>query len=336
MKEPTISIILPVYNVEKYLVQNIESILAQDYMNFEAIFVNDGSTDRSAAILARYKKKDSRIKVFTFTSNKGVSKAKNFGIRKSIGKYICFIDPDDYVSPDYLSSLLSLVQKNDADIALSDRMINAYGKNTDGPSVYFSPWGKTINGRDALVKLLEYRMNIGVSNKIFLRNIIKKHDIFFYDDLVMGEGFNFNAECFASSKKIAVTSKAMYYYRRDNNDSATTHFTILKWENAIAAVERIRQNLVNANDDELMDAWKFAYWRTNVDAFVLLYMSGNSEKNENFRQRTLFVGKKYWRVGFKYGRVKDKVRALCVRFIPNLLPALYIIRRKILGMNIKN
>lgn len=57
MKEPTISIILPVYNVEKYLVQNIESILAQDYMNFEAIFVNDGSTDRSAAILARYKKK---------------------------------------------------------------------------------------------------------------------------------------------------------------------------------------------------------------------------------------------------------------------------------------
>lgn len=102
---PLISVIVPVYNVERYLNQCIDSILAQTYKDFELILVDDGSKDKSGEICDEYVKKDSRIRVF-HKKNGGVSSARNYGIDNAQGTYICFVDSDDWVDETYLEDML--------------------------------------------------------------------------------------------------------------------------------------------------------------------------------------------------------------------------------------
>lgn len=115
-----ITIIIPVYNVEKYIKECIESILNQDYQNIEILLVDDGSTDTSGSICDGYASKDSRIKVF-HKKNGGVGSARNLGLQKLSAetKYICFIDSDDTISENFISNLYNAVSCNDADIGLT-------------------------------------------------------------------------------------------------------------------------------------------------------------------------------------------------------------------------
>lgn len=108
---PLVSVIIPVYNVEKYLRRCLNSVIDQEYKNIEIILVNDGSTDNSLEIAISYKEKDKRIKVFS-QENQGLSAARNMGLDKSHGEYITFIDSDDYVSKDYVSYMFNLLKKH--------------------------------------------------------------------------------------------------------------------------------------------------------------------------------------------------------------------------------
>lgn len=116
--KPLTSVIIPVYNVEKFLNRCLDSVLEQSYQNFEVICINDGSTDNSLQILEKYAKNDARIKIFT-QSNQGVSVARNNGMQRMTGDYVCFIDADDYVEKDFLEMLVNSAQKNDADVVQS-------------------------------------------------------------------------------------------------------------------------------------------------------------------------------------------------------------------------
>ena len=108
--EKRFSIIVPVYNVEKYLSTCVESILSQTFNNWELILINDGSTDYSGIICDEYKKKDTRIKVF-HTENKGVSAARNIGLKNAIGEWIAFIDSDDYMEKNWLEVVSMTIKK---------------------------------------------------------------------------------------------------------------------------------------------------------------------------------------------------------------------------------
>lgn len=110
-----LSIIVPIYNVEKYLAKCIESILKQTYGDFELILINDGSPDNCYEIIELYAKRDSRI-VAIHKENKGVSAARNTGLKNAKGKYISFVDPDDYIEPNFYSVLIEELEKNNADV----------------------------------------------------------------------------------------------------------------------------------------------------------------------------------------------------------------------------
>lgn len=119
MKKDMISIIIPIYNTGKYLKKCLDSIVNQSYRNLEIILINDGSTDNSLNICNEYKKKDNRIKVLN-KKNEGVSSARNDGIELSTGKYIVFIDPDDYVSNKHIEMLYDCIINNNVDLVISN------------------------------------------------------------------------------------------------------------------------------------------------------------------------------------------------------------------------
>ena len=121
-KASKISIIIPAYNVEKYISRCIDSVLKQTYSNLEIILVDDGSKDKSGHICDIYKEKDSRIKVI-HKENGGLSDARNYGIREAQGEYIVFIDSDDYVDSNYIEELYNLVIKDNVDMAITSHKI---------------------------------------------------------------------------------------------------------------------------------------------------------------------------------------------------------------------
>lgn len=118
MPQELISIIVPIFNTEKYLHQCLDSILSQSYGNFECLLINDGSTDASASICREYVAKDARFRYFE-KENGGVSSARNLGIERLEGAYVTFIDSDDWVEFDYLEVLYSAIIQDSADISVS-------------------------------------------------------------------------------------------------------------------------------------------------------------------------------------------------------------------------
>lgn len=116
MEKELISIIVPIYNVEKYLEECIESLILQDYENIEIILVDDGSQDKSKKICDKYAEKHSNIKTY-HKENGGLSDARNYGIKKANGKYICFVDSDDFVKSDYISSMYDNLKKHNVQIS---------------------------------------------------------------------------------------------------------------------------------------------------------------------------------------------------------------------------
>ncbi len=117
MKKPLISIIVPVYNVERYMERCLDAVVKQTYKNLEVILVDDGSEDRSGSICDRYASEDARFKV-VHHQNGGLSAARNTGIKKATGEYITFIDPDDSITEDYIEYLYNLINKHEADLAI--------------------------------------------------------------------------------------------------------------------------------------------------------------------------------------------------------------------------
>ena len=115
MTSPLLTIVIPVYNMEKYVEKCIRSVLAQSYVDFELIVIDDGSKDNSCEIIDKIAKEDTRIKFYAYP-NGGVSAARNRGIEQAKGKYLIFIDADDYISEKYLENIMSQVNKYKADI----------------------------------------------------------------------------------------------------------------------------------------------------------------------------------------------------------------------------
>lgn len=147
---PLISIIIPIYNVEKYLPACLDSVLAQTYQNLEIILVDDGSPDGSGAICDAYAARDARIRVI-HQKNGGVSSARNTGLDAAFGSFIGFVDPDDYIEPDMYRILYKRIQDTGADIAQCGYM---YHKNETVTNVYGSGENDVYSGPQCAQKLL--------------------------------------------------------------------------------------------------------------------------------------------------------------------------------------
>lgn len=316
-----VSIIIPVYNVEKYLAECIESILKQTHKNLEIIFVNDGSTDRSKQILEDYKNKDNRIKVI-HKKNEGVSIARNTGIDCATGEYICFSDADDYLMIDYVEYLLELILKYNADISITKEMFTTFHQEQIRQDKI-----EEYSAEKTAFEILIYNMPIGVYCKMFRRDFIGK-EIRFIPNIFVGEGFNFNMAAFQRANKVAVGRKKIYYYRRNNPTSVTTKFSIEKWQNALYAIENIKNNLI-INSNTIKKAWEYANWHTVCDAFNFMVMAFAEKENDAlYRQYKRIIRRKAYISIFLPIKFREKIRGIIYMIYPRLIPKLISIRNK--------
>ena len=216
-----ISIIVPIYNVENYLRQCLDSIMNQTYQNFECLLINDGSPDNSADICREYVSKDSRFRYFE-KENGGVSSARNLGIEHSKGEYITFIDSDDWVESDYLEVLYRALLEEQADIAIS-----TYKQfNMDDNCYYLHSYQRGYDRKvftnaelvDSLPLLYRYDSTYNfVSCKLVSREILKY--IRFNLSTSYGEDMEFWNKVFLISKKIVYVNKDTYIYRTTHDNS---------------------------------------------------------------------------------------------------------------------
>ncbi|QNG58484.1 glycosyltransferase [Bacillus sp. PAMC26568] len=212
-----ISIIIPIYNVEKWLPNCIECILDQTFREIEIILVNDGSSDKSGEICDEYAKKDSRIKVI-HKDNGGSSSARNLGIKVAIGKYIVFIDADDQISLDYCSKLYNIAENHNCDVVLCGYKTFPQ-ENIIIPSFKLNT---VMNGREFVLSSLNPHTKNDLCfswRYIFKLQRIKENNISFNEQIFVGEDVLFNLECLLQSKKVYALKEVLYFYNTDNSQS---------------------------------------------------------------------------------------------------------------------
>ena len=205
-----ISVIIPVYNTAKYLDRCVQSVTDQLYQDWECILVDDGSTDDSGLICDKWALQDSRIKV-VHQANKGVSVARNHGIEISTGKYIAFIDSDDWVDSCYLQDLYD--NRKDCELVISGHV----GERENGNNEYCEPLATKIFALSSeniadFVHLNKKALLYGPVNKLFLAKLIKDNQIQFPANCAYGEDLLFSFHYLEYVKTIATVKKLSYHY----------------------------------------------------------------------------------------------------------------------------
>lgn len=235
-----VSIIVPVYNVEKYIKKCITSLINQTYKNCEFIIVNDGTSDNSAEIVKNID--DYRIKVIDQV-NAGVSAARNRGIEESTGDYIIFVDADDYLAEDYVEYMMNLIEQEDSDFAYSTEN---YKKRGEEQTIEITT--KHVSSDESIALLLSPKVTVGCWNKIYKRSMLLENNIKFSTDLFYGEGLSFIIKVSQKAKSIVVGNKKVYFYRKNNETSATTKYNNEKFHNGEKSLKLIGDSINLDND----------------------------------------------------------------------------------------
>ncbi|HFI0696139.1 TPA: glycosyltransferase family 2 protein [Streptococcus suis] len=242
-----ISVIVPIYNVEKYLAKCLDSILGQTYKNIEVILVNDGSPDNSEAICLAYASKDNRI-VYYKKENGGLSDARNFGLDRMSGKFVTFVDSDDYLAPQFLEDLYHAIKKHDAQVAMCPFHI-VFEENDNLITKSFLTLKNVVTGKEILKEVLgkEGYVSVVASCKLYASSC--------FDNLRFDKGKYFedeyiNFKLFYPITKVAIVEEALYYYVQRQNSITNSSSSEKKFRDMIEFSEnRIRFYQLNHENE---------------------------------------------------------------------------------------
>lgn len=250
MKQPLISVIIPVYGVEKYIAQCLESVINQTYKNLEIIVVNDGTKDRSADIAKEYAAKDSRIKVYDF-KNGGLSVARNRGLEIATGEYISYLDSDDWLDTKMYETLLETAMKNEAD------MVKCGIIETNGAAeekITFSDV-KIINNEQhkAFKNYFKGILWTLAWNGLYKKELAKK--VKFPDNVVHEDNYSSGMFLYLAKKVIAMPF-CLNYYRV--NDAGISKGGVKKPLDKILAIIKLKQDLLKLGFADKKLDWKLS------------------------------------------------------------------------------
>lgn len=246
---PEVSIIIPVYNTERYLADCLSSILAQTYTDYEAIIVNDGSTDKSIDIIEPFAAKDNRI-VIIHQENRGLSEARNTGIKAAQGKWITFVDSDDMLAPTFLQKLLEAAKQNNATIACSDKQL--FWAESEINSGYASATQSiALSPEKALERALYQKCGPDYSawSKLYDTQIWQSRR---FTPGIYFEDMDCIPQVLLAAERIAFVPEPLYLNRRHNTSILATDYNRKKAE-LLNIAERIC-SLVKGKDAEIQRA----------------------------------------------------------------------------------
>lgn len=277
-----VSIIIAVYNAQKFLEQCVQSVLNQTYKDIEVLLINDGSTDNSANICEEFAKKDSRVRVI-HKNNEGESATRNLGVKEARGEYITFVDNDDYVAPDFVESMLSLMQEKQADICICSFV---YVDEEENELSWYTPRLEQGRCMTALELEKRYLSSYDIEgfpwNKLVRRELYINHGIQYEGSYPADMGASF--ELIRCCNKAVLCNKRLYFYRQ-NDMSAIHTMSIRKIEGMNQAICQIRDKgkadgmdeyserfYVHHMTHELYNMWKMkgqfeSEWKNVIDVY---------------------------------------------------------------------
>lgn len=269
---PSISIIIPAYNAEKHLSRCLNSLILQTEKNYEAIIVNDGSSDKTGQIADEYKANDNRFRVI-HTRNVGVSKARNVGLDNSNGKYITFLDSDDYLQQNYLETLIKTDEKYD--IVCTNSIMKCEESGIALSSINYQCSDYFLSAEENLETIITNGALEYVWSKRYKKEIIDGHNIRFKEDVTIGEDTIFFAEYLAKSNTLNLTNETSYIYMKStygaSNLDCSFYEKILKANNII-------HNILTTKYKKLHNStiWKKRVF--NIYSSFLYYITNCNEK----------------------------------------------------------
>lgn len=224
---PLITVIIPIYNAEKYLLNCIKSVSNQTYKNIQILLVNDGSTDNSGQICDEYQEIDIRVNVF-HKENGGVSSARNFAISKAKGEYICFVDADDEIETPMLEELYACMISKNADLSICGHKSICMGKNGKIVACYHHVCTKFQGSIQQFLTVVDNFLASesiqGPCGKLFKTKIIKNKNILFPQELSFGEDTVFVYRYLHHCIRIGSTDQCLYFYMKRSINTLSTSF----------------------------------------------------------------------------------------------------------------
>ncbi len=328
---PLLSVIIPVYNVEQYLCQCLDSILAQDFDDYEVILVDDGSTDKSGVICDQYAREHTAFRCI-HKANGGHTSARKCGYEASRGEYISFVDSDDWIAPDMYHKICQVIRHTHADII----HFGYIAAMPDKEETWQIPFSSGCYDKKRLEKEIYPRMlyagtyfKYGISpnlwNKIFRRELLRKHLFQVPNEITVGEDALTTYSCMLEASSMYFMEEAFYYYR--SNDSSTSHSTVPF--SRLSVNHRMFDTLHST-----IDISSYPYMEQQIYYFIvyqclLTYVlvfqnmtraSHNFQPENNFRQAFLeecrypLIHKAFSSIPVKaIGGMHNKLYALCVR-----------------------
>lgn len=295
-----VSVIVPVYNAERYLERCVNSIFAQTFTDYELILVDDGSTDDSGKMCDDYAQSNPQVNVIHQT-NQGVSAARQKGLDAANGQYVTFADPDDWVEPTMLEELLEVAINNDADVVVCDFKINSselYG------------WYKCQNPQDLssdslLHQLISGKLHGFTWNKLYRSSCLRKYHITFPNGINYSEDLWFNCKLFLNQNvKVAYLNKAFYHYDYYSNSSGLSRkLSARSVKDYLSFIKFIHDELQEGEFKDELAVLRFNAIRLafRSDCSSSEFYSIFPERSKEFRKILLSTSSSDMPFGTKYG-----------------------------------
>ncbi|MDR0723948.1 MAG: glycosyltransferase [Endomicrobium sp.] len=284
---PKISIIIPIYNVEKYIKQCLESIISQSLKDIEILCIDDCGTDSSIKIVESFAKKDSRIKIIQLDKNKGLGAARNVGIKNSNGKYIIFVDSDDYIDPNLLEIAYAKIEKLQLDsVWYNVKLFNDTKKSFTKDNYFLKTSAGILNITPNNIN----KFTVIACNKIYRTSVIKKNNIMFSENILF-EDLEFYYKFFTKSKETYFINKHLYIYRLRPN--------------SILSSKKNREDIFKAIKNVYYYLLKEEIFETYKESFIQLIVQ-SIERSDNVKQIIPYVINLLNQINFPRQYQKDK------------------------------
>ncbi len=313
-----VSVIVPIYNVDKYLARCIDSILLQTYQNLEIILVNDGSPDKCGEICDAYAQKDNRI-VVIHKVNGGLSSARNAGIEKATGNFIAFVDSDDWVDKEYIGKLRDALIENTADMAAC---LFCRTKSEKPQRQFFSKNIEIITENKFFGVLSEKSYAGYACNKLFKRDIIINNYLRFDEKIFNGEDFPFALEYIQYVNKVVFIKQDLYFYFFNENGIMNTIRLNERFLTILYAREKALDFLL-LNAPNCYDICKASYLsilsKIKYMSMVNLNKYGTTYKQVNEKLKIAKKGLLF----LKHVRLKDRIKLFIMVYFPRISAKAY-------------